>query len=337
MRLAVVILNWNGLRHLKTFLPSVIEHSRGLAQVIVADNASTDQSVDYLKKNFPTVKIIQNNENGGFAKGYNDALKELDTEFYVLLNSDVEVSENWIEPILQLFDSNSEVAICQPKLRSYLERNKFEYAGAAGGYIDFLGYPFCRGRIFQYVETDHGQYDETTEVFWASGACMFIRSKVYHELGGFDEKYFAHMEEIDLCWRAKNIGYKVYCQPKSVVYHLGGGTLNKNSPRKNFLNFRNSLLTLYKNDNSSFRMLKVFCRLFLDAAAYVKILSDSGLQHANTIINAHFSFYGMKKSKVEKKLKKVSCQYEGSIVLEHYFKGVKKFSQLKKGFSRSIK
>lgn len=337
MRLAVVILNWNGVRHLKTFLPSVVEHSKGTARVIVADNASTDDSIEYIKANFPTVEIIQNSENGGFTKGYNDALQHVDSEYYVLLNSDVEVSENWLEPIIQLFDSNPEIGICQPKMRSYLEKDKFEYAGAAGGYIDFLGYPFCRGRIFQQVETDRGQYDQTTEIFWASGACMFIRSSLFHDLGGFDEKYFAHMEEIDLCWRAKNIGFKVYYHPESVVYHLGGGTLNKNSPRKNFLNFRNSLLTLYKNDNSDLKLLKVFSSLVLDVAAYLKILSDSGLAHANTVIKAHFSFYGMKKNKIEKKYREVSCIYKGSIVLEHYLKGKNKFTQLKKGFSRSIK
>lgn len=337
MRLAVVILNWNGEKHLKTFLPSVIEHSKDIARIIVADNASTDNSIEFIKANFPSVEIVQNDENGGFAKGYNDVLKKIDAEFYVLLNSDVEVTENWIKPIVDLFDSNPEIGICQPKLRSFLEKDKFEYAGAAGGFIDFMGYPFCRGRIFQHVEIDYGQYDQTTEIFWASGAAMFIRSSIFHQLGGFDETYFAHMEEIDLCWRAKNQGHKVFFCPDSVVYHLGGGTLHKSSPHKNFLNFRNSLLTLYKNDNSNFRHLKIFGRLLLDSAAYVKILTDSGFGHANSIIKAHFSFYRTKKTKSSKGLKEVSGIYKGSIVLEHYFNGKMKFSQLKKGFSRSKK
>ena len=335
MRLAVVILNWNGETHLKTFLPSVIEHCKGVARVIVADNKSTDNSLDLLRNSFPTVEIIENKENGGFAKGYNDALKKVNAEFYVLLNSDVEVTENWLQPMLRLFDSDKEIGICQPKLRSYLERDKFEYAGAAGGFIDFLGYPFCRGRIFQYVETDEGQYDDTSEIFWASGAAMFIRSTVFHELGGFDESYFAHMEEIDLCWRAKNQGYKVYYCSESLVYHLGGGTLHKSSPQKNFLNFRNSLLTLYKNDSSGFRMMKTLGRLLLDSAAYLKILSDSGFAHANSIVRAHFSFYGAKKAKSKKKLKKISGIYQGSIVLEHYLSGKKKFSDLKQNFSKT--
>ena len=337
MRVAVVILNWNGVHHLKKFLPSVIEHSHELATIYVADNASTDNSIEYLKKAFPTVKIIENTTNGGFAKGYNEALQLLNEEFFVLLNSDVEVAKDWIAPIIKEFDKNESIGICQPKILSYNEKNKFEYAGAAGGFIDFLGYPFCRGRIFQHTEEDKGQYDVKSEIFWASGACMFIRSSLFKSLGGFDESFFAHMEEIDLCWRAKNLGGKVFYIPQSVVYHLGGGTMSNSNPKKTFLNFRNSLMTLYKNDHSNYTYAKIFLRLTLDALAFIKLLFDSGFKHANSIIRAHFAFYSMKKKKSKKNMKSIFGVYKGSIVLEHFLKGKSKFQDLKNSFSRSIK
>lgn len=329
---AVVILNWNGSKHLQTFLPSVVENSKS-STVYVIDNASSDNSIEVLQTEFPSVKIIHNEENGGFAKGYNDGLKHIQEEFLILLNSDVEVSPGWIDSVIQLMKSDSKIAIAQPKILSYLEKNKFEYAGAAGGYIDRLGYPFCSGRIFQEMEEDHGQYNTSKEVFWASGACMFIRNSVFQELGGFDERYFAHMEEIDLCWRAKNIGYKAYYCAESTVYHLGGGTLNNANPRKTFLNFRNSLITLKKNDQSGYTSLKVFIRLLLDGLAFVKILFESGPAHAFVILKAHFSFYGMqvRKSKVDSP--NLSSIYKGIIVVDHFLRGKKKFSQLKKGFS----
>lgn len=325
---AVVILNWNGRKHLETFLPSVVQHSTN-ATVYVADNASTDDSIEFVKSQYPSIQIILNKENGGFAKGYNDALAHLHEDYFILLNSDVEVTENWIEPVIELMEQSEKTVIAQPKLRSYLEKDKFEYAGAAGGFIDYLGYPFCRGRIFQHMEVDTGQYDDVKEIFWATGACMFIKSSVFKALEGFDEGYFAHMEEIDLCWRAKNLGYSVFYQPLSTVYHLGGGTMQNTNPRKTFLNFRNSLLTLYKNDYSGFRMLKLLLRLKLDAIAFVKLLFESGLKHAIAIPKAHWSFYGMKKQRSKKSNANLKGVYGSSIVLSFYLLGKKTFHQLK--------
>lgn len=325
---AVVILNWNGKRHLETFLPSVVQFSQN-ATVYLADNCSTDDSVAFVKNTYPSIKIILNKENGGFAKGYNQALKELKEEYFVLLNSDVEVTDNWIAPIIDFMKENPKVVIAQPKIKSYLEKDKFEYAGAAGGYVDFLGYPFCQGRIFDEIEIDNGQYDEVKEIFWATGACMFVKSSVFHYLGGFDERYFAHMEEIDLCWRAKNIEHSVYYIPQSTVYHLGGGTLNSSNPYKTFLNFRNSLLTLAKNDTTSFRYLKIFLRMLLDYPAFLKFLFDSGLKHAWAIPRAHFSFYTMKKLKSEVKNPNLKGMLEKSIVSAYFLNGIKKFTDLK--------
>nr|MBP8033086.1 glycosyltransferase family 2 protein [Bacteroidia bacterium] len=245
-KVAVVILNWNGKPFLEKFLPTVLQYSSG-AQIIVADNQSSDDSVAFLKTQFPQVSVILNPSNDGFATGYNLALKQVKAEYYVLLNSDVEVTENWLQPIIKLMDENLKVAACQPKILDYNHPSKFEYAGAAGGFIDKYGYPFCRGRIFNVLEEDKAQYDTAKEVFWATGACMFVRAEAFWKVGGFDDDYFAHMEEIDVCWRMKNIGYQIYVEPSSKVYHVGGGTLNKLSPRKTFLNFRNNLTTLTKN------------------------------------------------------------------------------------------
>ena len=227
MHIAVVILNWNGREFLRKFLPSVILHSSSVAEVIVADNASTDSSVEFLQQNFPQVRIITNLTNGGFAKGYNDALAEVAADYYILLNSDIEVTPHWIEPVIKLMESDPLIAACQHKLRSYHQPEKFEYAGAAGGFIDKYGYPFCRGRIFQDIETDNGQYDDVKEIFWATGACMFVKADLYRQFGGLDADFFAHMEEIDFCWRLKNGGYKIMYCPESIVYHVGGGTLPK--------------------------------------------------------------------------------------------------------------
>ena len=331
-KVAVAILNWNGVEHLRTYLPSVVKHSSS-ANIYMIDNCSTDDSVEMVKREFPTVKIILNIENGGYAKGYNDGLKEIFEEFLILLNSDVEVTEGWIESVINLMESDAKIAIAQPKLLSYMEKDKFEYAGAGGGYLDFLGYPFCQGRIFQEMEKDNGQYDEVKEIFWASGACMFIRNSLFNELGGFDERYFAHMEEIDLCWRAKNVGYKVYYCPESTVYHLGGGTMNAGNPRKTFLNFRNSLITLKKNDQSGFTTLKILLRLVLDGLAFGKLLLDNGLKHAMAIPQAHFAFYQTKSEKSLVDKANHTATYKGSIGYEHFFRGRKKFSQLKKSFN----
>ena len=259
MKIAIVILNWNGQVLLENYLPSVTLYSNG-ATIYVADNASTDQSVSFLQSNYPDIKIIQNSTNGGFAKGYNDALKHVDADIFCLLNSDVEVTENWLEPIAKIFAEVPDASIVQPKILDLLNPEYFEYAGAAGGFLDRLGYPFCRGRIFQTLERDKGQYDDFTEIFWATGACMFIKSEVFWELRGFDEDYFAHQEEVDLCWRAKNKGYKVYYFGESKVFHLGGSTLSNMNPKKTYLNFRNSLFSITKN----LPRTKAFPIIFID-------------------------------------------------------------------------
>jgi len=291
VKTAIVILNWNGKNFLKMFLPSVLLHSQAYAEVIVADNASTDGSVDFLKEAFPQVRIIQNNQNGGFAQGYNDALKQVEAEYFILLNSDIEITENWIQPVIALMDSDPQIAACQPVIRSYHHREKFEYAGAAGGFIDAYGYPFCRGRIFQYLEEDHGQYDNPVEVFWATGACMFVRADVFEKFGGFDVDFFAHMEEIDFCWRVKHEGYKIMVCPQSKVFHIGGGTLPKQSSFKTYLNMRNNISMLYKNLPSE-RLLPVFAaRLILDGVAAFKFLVDGGFDDFWAVVRAHMSFY----------------------------------------------
>ena len=328
LSVAVVILNWNGSKHLETYLPSVVKYSEN-ATVYMADNASTDDSILFTEKNFPTVKIIRNNSNGGFAKGYNEALMELKEDYFVLLNSDVEVTSNWIKPVIETIENTENVCIAQPKIKAYLNKKEFEYAGAAGGFIDFLGYPFCQGRVFDTLERDTGQYDESREIFWATGACMFVKASIFNQLGGFDSRYFAHMEEIDLCWRAKNLGYSVYYVAESTVFHLGGGTMKNTNPRKTFLNFRNSLLTLYKNDNTPYRKIKLLLRLALDGMAFFKLFVSSGPKHAFAILQAHFSFYRMNKIRSAVESPNTSGILKSSIVWSYYGKGVKYFSQLK--------
>ncbi len=333
-KIAVVILNYNGSNFLKRFLPNVIAKSNDVAQIIVADNNSTDDSVAIMKNNFPGIKLIINGENSGYAGGYNAALKHVNAEYYVLLNSDIEVTDNWIEPIIELMDNDSTIAACQPKIRAFYEREFFEYAGAAGGYIDKLGYPFCRGRIFQNIEKDRGQYDDSIEVFWASGACMFVRATVFHELGGFDESFFAHMEEIDFCWRAKNYGYKIMVQPQSVVYHIGGGTLPKSSARKTYLNFRNNFSLLYKNINSNRLFITFLIRFFLDGVAGMKFLVEGHPADFWAVIKAHFYFYRNIGNLHQKRKiiqhSKTSKIYNGNIVFEHYILRKKYFNQLNK-------
>ena len=289
-KIAVVILNWNGQSFLAKFLPSVIKYS-DQAELIVADNASTDNSIPFLKENFPSVNVISLDQNYGFAGGYNQALKQVDTAYYVLLNSDVEVTENWLLPLLELLEKDPSIVACQPKIKDYNNKSSFEYAGAAGGFLDKYGYPFCQGRIFDSLENDTNQYNEVTEIFWASGAALFIRAKAYHQIGGLDEFYFAHMEEIDLCWRLKNQGHRIVYCPSSTVYHVGGGTLTKINPKKTFLNFRNSLLTLHKNLPKKNRSIKIFIRLCLDALASFKFLLDGKPNHSWAVIRSHFSFY----------------------------------------------
>lgn len=332
MKTAVVILNWNGRKFLEKFLPSVIAFSKGDADIIVADNASTDDSVKFLSENFPEVQLVINQTNGGFAKGYNDALSKVEADYYILLNSDIEVTEKWIKPVISLMESDHLIGACQPKLRSYSEKEKFEYAGAAGGFIDKYGYPFCRGRLFQSMEVDEGQYDDVKEIFWATGACMFVRADLYHKFGGLDGDFFAHMEEIDFCWRLKNSGYKIMYCPDSMVFHVGGGTLPKSSSRKTYLNFRNNFSLLYKNLPKG-RILPVFAsRLWLDGLAGFSFLLKGGFADLLAVIRAHFSFYRnigtLRKKRKNIIQKPVSQVYNGCIVISHYVLRKKKYSEL---------
>lgn len=266
MKCSVIILNWNGAEMLRTYLPSVVAHTTlPDVEIIVADNGSTDNSLEVLRTEFPDVRTIVLDQNYGFAEGYNRAINQVDSQYVVLLNSDVEVTAGWLEPMLAYLDANTDVASVQPKIRSYLSRDYFEHAGAAGGFVNALGYPYCRGRILWKVEQDKRQYDTITDVDWTSGACMCVRTNVYKELGGLDASFFAHMEEIDLCWRMRNAGWRLVCLPQSVVYHLGGGSLHYDSPRKTYLNHRNNLIMIRKNKKHPFGVL--FVRFFLDYAA----------------------------------------------------------------------
>lgn len=325
MKLAVVILNWNGKTLLETFLPSVVKHSQN-ATVYVADNASTDDSLAFIKSHFPLVKIIKNKSNGGYAKGYNDALKHIEEPLFCLLNSDVEVTENWLDPIISTFKTEPETAIIQPKILDYNKKSHFEYAGAAGGFIDKYGYPYCRGRIFNTIEADTKQYNDSAHIFWASGACFFIRREAYTALNGFDESFFAHMEEIDLCWRAYNLDYKVKYVGASTVYHVGGATLNAVNPKKTFLNFRNSLFCLTKNAPGNLFLL-IFTRLVLDGLAAFKFLLTLKLKHIIAILKAHFSFYLHLSSLLKKRRKnsKVKGYYSKNSIVWLYFAKKKRF------------
>lgn len=290
MKIAIVILNWNGEVLLERYLPSVIEYSKN-TDIYVADNASTDDSIAFVTTNYPTIKIIKNTENGGFAKGYNDALIHVNADIYCLLNSDVEVTPNWLTPIIDAFSNIPEVAIIQPKILDLLKKDYFEYAGAGGGFIDQLGYPFCRGRIFQTLERDNGQYDDIKEIFWATGACMFVKKNVFEELNGFDADYFAHQEEVDFCWRAKNHGYKIMYVGTSKVYHLGGSTLSNMNPKKTYLNFRNSLFSITKNLPRRKAFIIIFLRLLLDGIAALRFIWQLRFKHFFAILRAHLSFY----------------------------------------------
>ena len=289
-KVAIVILNWNGQVYLQRFLPSVLATRYGNCEIIVADNGSTDNSISWLREQHPGVRVIIMPQNGGFAKGYNDALKQVAADYYVLLNSDVEVQPGWIAPVIEVMESDQLIGACQPKILMEGRRDMFEYAGAAGGWIDFLGYPFARGRVFDVCEEDKGQYDDTAAVFWASGAALFVRAGVYHACGGLDEYFFAHMEEIDLCWRMQLAGYKIMVCPASVVYHVGGGTLPKGNERKVFLNFRNNLVMLYKNLPRQQLMWKLPLRLLLDiVTAWKGLLAGEGA-YFMAILKAHAGF-----------------------------------------------
>lgn len=314
---------------LEQFLPEIIRYSpTEYTDIYVADNASTDDSIAFIKKNFVTIKIIQNTENWGFAKGYNLALNNLKADIFALVNSDIEVTPNWLEPIYNHFNENTSTAIIQPKILDFKKKTHFEYAGAAGGYIDKLGYPYCRGRIFNTLEKDNGQYDDTASIFWATGACLFIRSDVFRELGGFDTDFYAHQEEIDLCWRAKNLGYQIMYVGTSTVFHVGGATLDNFHWKKTFLNFRNSLYSITKNAPNNY-LLIIFQRLVLDGIAGIKFIFEGKPIHTLAIIKAHFSFYAnffrMKKKRKYTSQKRKDYFSEKSIVLNYFLKGKKKY------------
>ena len=330
---AVVILNWNGIKWIQKFLPTIIEKSNE-ANIYIADNASNDESVDFVNNNYPSVKIIQNSSNEGYAKGYNDALKKLDEKYYILINSDIEVTDNWINPIINLMEQDTSIAACQPKILDYTNRDNFEYAGASGGYIDNLGYPYCRGRIFSDLEKDVNQYDDIKEVFWASGACLFIRAESFKDVNGFDNDFFAHQEEIDLCWRFKNNGFKVMVNPKSTVFHVGGGTLKSASPFKTYLNFRNNLFMLFKNLPFLKLLVTLLLRLPLDGiAALTFIKKEKGILHVLSVLRAHLVFYVsipllfIKRVRINQKDNLVG-KSNFSILYKYYIMGIKKFSEL---------
>ncbi|AWI26195.1 glycosyltransferase family 2 protein [Flavobacterium pallidum] len=329
MKIAVVILNWNGKSLLEKFLPSVVRYSPE-AVIYVADNASADTSVEFVKTAYPSIKIIRNKGNFGFAKGYNDALQFVEEDIYALVNSDIEVTENWLQPVMATFETENNTAAIQPKILDYKNKTYFEYAGAAGGFIDQYGYPFCRGRVFDTVEKDEGQYNDPMKIFWASGACFFIRKDVYRTLGGFDDTFFAHQEEIDLCWRIFNKGYAIEYVPKSTVFHVGGATLQQGSPRKTFLNFRNSLLMLTKNLPKKKLYIILFLRLILDGLAGIQFLSKGKFSHFFAILKAHFSFYGRFNEALRKRDVSQSGDYYKieSVIKSYYLQGKRTYNDL---------
>jgi GT2 family glycosyltransferase len=335
--IAVVILNWNGEKLLEKFLPSFIDYTkREDTKIFVADNASSDNSINFIKQNYPQIELVVNDKNYGFAEGYNQALKKIEAKYYVIINSDVEVTEGWIDGLYNTIKSDENIAAVQPKIKSHKQKTHFEYAGAAGGMIDRYGYTFCRGRIFNIFEEDKNQYEEETKIFWASGACIFIKANLFHELGGFDADFFAHMEEIDLCWRLKNRGYDIVYTPKSTVYHIGGATLDESSPFKTYLNFRNNLYLLYKNLSDSYFHRIFVSRLLLDGVAGLKFLFGFEFKNFSAVIKAHLSFYANAKSfkskRYENKKHNVNYKhkeiYNRSIVYDFFVKGVKEYKDL---------
>lgn len=337
IKVAVVILNWNGERFLRQFLPVLVANTNYEgAEIIIADNASTDGSINYLKSDFPNLKTIILDKNYGFAGGYNKALEQITAEYYVLLNSDVEVTEDWLQPMVHFLESNKDVVACQPKIKAFHTKNYFEHAGACGGFIDYLGFPFCRGRVLGVTEKDKGQYDEVCDVFWATGACLLIRSDIFWKVGALDETFFAHMEEIDLCWRLNARGYRIVCVPQSTVYHVGGGTLNVESPHKTYLNFRNNLLMLYKNlpQQSLSKIMK--WRRIIDYVAAIQLYVTGKPKNAAAVIKARKDFKVMQPDFVEKRNENILfatrtyCDemIKKSIIVEYYFKNNKKFSKI---------
>jgi GT2 family glycosyltransferase len=337
MTTAIVILNWNGEKYLEQFLPILIENtSLSNVEIVVADNASTDSSLSILKDKFPTIKTIALDKNYGFAGGYNKALAQVDADYYVLLNSDVEVTANWLQPLIDYMEEHEDVAACQPKILSYSKRTHFEHAGAAGGFIDRFGFPFCRGRVIGFAEEDKGQYDTITEVFWATGACLVARANTFWKVGGLDDEFFAHMEEIDFCWRLKSRGYHIVCVPESVVYHIGGGTLNVESPHKTYLNFRNNLLMLYKNLPNKLLEKTLFWRFIFDYSAAFQLFITGKPANARSVFEARNDFKKMRPDFEEKRKENIlyattdneSDIFQKSIVVEYYLKANKTYKSL---------
>lgn len=337
-KVSIIILNWNGSKLLRKYLPSVVKYTDGdIADVIVADNGSTDESLQILREEFPTVRVIAFDQNHGFAKGYNLAISHIDTPYCLLLNDDVRVTEHWLEPMLEYMEAHPEVGAMQPKLLSDRCQQSFEYAGACGGFLDRFGYPFCRGRIFDTTENDHGQYDDVTRIMWATGACLMMRTDVYSKAGGLDELFFAHMEEIDLCWRVRNLGYDIVCLPQSRVYHYGGGSLAMGNPRKTKLNFRNSLLMLYKNLPRSRRRSVIVKRLLLDGVAAINFLLHGEVMQVKAIWDAHREASAMYRSTyrhlagntTQKKDIQTFGEEKLNILIEYYLKRHKHFSELR--------
>lgn len=337
MKTSVVILNWNGRKLLERFLPSVLQHSLSEeCNVIVADNNSNDDSLEFLQTHYPDLPVIVLDKNWGFAEGYNKALQQVDSEYVVLLNSDVETTPDWVQPLISYMDAHPEVAAVQPKIRAYKDKNRFEYAGASGGFIDRYGYPFCRGRILHVVEEDRGQYDDEMPVFWATGACFCIRRKEYTEAGGLDGRFFAHMEEIDLCWRLNARGKRVICIPSSVVYHVGGASLRQDNPKKMYLNFRNNLLMIYKNIPQRIYHSTFTMRLFFDILACLRLLLRGNIQSAQAVIDAYRDFLKMRpyyKPVRRENLRKatmelIPTQYRKSILIDFYFRGKRSYASL---------
>lgn len=331
IKTAIVILNWNTKHQLETFLPFLVKYSlNDDTEIVVADNASTDDSVKFVREHFPMVKIICLDKNYGFAGGYNRALAQVEAKYYVIINSDIEVTPGWLEPIIDTFEKDSNIKACMPKILSYKNRDEFEYAGAAGGYIDYLGYPFCKGRIFDNLEKDHGQYSGVYEIFWATGACITVTAETFKQLNGFDDYLFAHMEEIDLCWRIKNLGYKIVCNANSAVYHVGGGTLDKSNPFKTYLNFRNNLILLHKN-LTFFRKLYIFpIRYTMNFLSILKYLKQKNKPDAYAVWRAYWGFFAYLFTK-KQKVKIVHYPkhiYPHSIVLDFFVRKKMKFSDL---------
>lgn len=343
---SVVILNWNGLSFLEQFLPTLVKYTQDPgAEIVVADNGSTDGSMAFMDRVFPSIRTLRLDKNYGFTGGYNRALEQIDSTYYLLLNSDIEVTDGWLTPLLKTMEADPAVAACTPKLLNYNKKTHFEYAGGAGGFIDRYGYPFCRGRIFDSMEEDLGQYDLSTDIFWGTGACLMIRAQLWKEVGGLDEQFFAHMEEIDLCWRLKSLGHSILSVPSSRVYHVGGGTLERGNPMKTFLNFRNNLLLLYKNLPPGQRGRTIFIRMIFDGISALRFLLQGAFKDFWAVLRAHRAFYGMKNSyrgtkKTNKTAKNhviVSGIYPGSIVADFFLRGKLRFDQLDQSFRQESK